>query len=316
VRAATPMTLPSGDDLHKQFDTKQYQPLLQNLARVLQLKGTAAQPYDRVDLLMLRGEALLQLKQQASAVEAFDAAAKEATSMQPNVVRKPDEVAMARSMSMLVHQSRNFNYTPKMVAAGTKPQPISLLDLSKRPQAFRALLTDALMEITPKAKAAGRSQTLAPIIAIVRSLGDLRALELTATKETKQSDQLLADLGEQAYKLMDAEIKRIGPAVDKISANAHSQIRRVVFARSGGTNTISSTTYSYRGLYYNDQQDLKTVISTCELVLNASRDFGEATTGKLATQFTTLAADAQKVGNKALQTLNDDYSRTSITPMH
>lgn len=314
VNAATPATLPSGDDLHKQFEAKQYQSLLMNLARVLQLKGAAAQPYDRVDLLMLRGEALTQLKQQAAAVEAFDAAAKEATSAQTKVARTPEQVALARAMSMLVHQSHNFAYTPRAVAPGQRPDPISLLDLSQRPAAFKALLSDALAEMGPKVKVAAQSATLAPILTVVRNLGDLRALELTATKATKQSDELLTQMADKAYGLMDAEMNRIDPLVQGIDKNAHSRIPHVYsrpIGRDRQTGLVYSetyTTYTFRGLYSNDMRDLKTFAATCELVYDASHDFSAATTDKRAAKFDKLAAQAKKTGDEALQTLNDNYT--------
>ena len=58
------------------FDDAQYQPLLLKLARVLQLKGAAAKPYDFVDLDTLRGDTLLQTKQQASAIASLNDAIK------------------------------------------------------------------------------------------------------------------------------------------------------------------------------------------------------------------------------------------------
>src|SRR5436305_13984388 len=73
ARAADPEALPTSQELHKLYDDKEYQPLVQKLVRVLQLKGASAQQYDRVDLLMLRRESLPQLKQQPPAIEPFDA---------------------------------------------------------------------------------------------------------------------------------------------------------------------------------------------------------------------------------------------------
>ena len=232
IRAAEPEGLPSADDLHKLYDAKEYQPLVQKLTRVLQLKGNAAQAYDRVDMLMLRGEALMQLKQQAPAVEAFDAAAKEATNpQQKGTTYKPDEIAKARATALLVHQARLFSYTPRHVEAGQKPEPIPLSDPARRPDAFKALLADQQADLTPKAKAAAHATSLGPIIQLIRGLGDLRAVEQMATSATKQSDALLVDLAEQAHKLMDAEVDRLAPATDTISKNAHTKTKHTSIQR-------------------------------------------------------------------------------------
>src|SRR4051794_34839746 len=64
---AQPQTepLPTMQELQQLRDQKQWQPLLQKLGRVTQLKGNAGQSYDRYELLMMKGEAHLQLKQAA-----------------------------------------------------------------------------------------------------------------------------------------------------------------------------------------------------------------------------------------------------------
>src|SRR3954470_12100101 len=104
VRAADPEPLPTPAELHRTFDDGQYQPLLQKLARVLQLKGNAAKPYDKVDLYVLRGETFLQLKQQSSAVQSFQLALKEVnTPEDPKAARDPKAVEEhRRSLRALV----------------------------------------------------------------------------------------------------------------------------------------------------------------------------------------------------------------------
>src|SRR4051812_25775147 len=77
--AAEPEALLTQQELHQLFDAGQYQPVLQKLARVLQLKGNAAAAYDHVDLYLLRGETFLQLKQQSQALASFQLAMKELT---------------------------------------------------------------------------------------------------------------------------------------------------------------------------------------------------------------------------------------------
>src|SRR4051812_1399303 len=93
---AQPEALPSQADLHKLFKDGQYQPLLQKLSRVLQLKGAAAAPYDHVDLTVLRGETFLQLRQQSKAVEQFQAAMKELNATDPRAMRDPKVVEEQR----------------------------------------------------------------------------------------------------------------------------------------------------------------------------------------------------------------------------
>src|SRR3712207_2633533 len=74
--AAAPAS-PSQADIQRAYEAKDYQQVVQLVSKVLPLKGKAAVAYDRYELLMLKGEAHLQLKQPKAAGDAFAAAAKE-----------------------------------------------------------------------------------------------------------------------------------------------------------------------------------------------------------------------------------------------
>src|SRR6478735_8599951 len=68
---AAPPTLA---DARADFDAKQYRPCLQKIADILH--DGSVDPDARYDLLMLRGEASLQLRYTRPALDAFTAAAK------------------------------------------------------------------------------------------------------------------------------------------------------------------------------------------------------------------------------------------------
>ena len=163
ARAADPEPLPTPEQLHKLFNDGQYQPLLQKLVRVLQLKGTAAQGYDRIDLLMLRGEVFLRLKQQPKAIESFDAALTEIAAADPKSPVDPKVAAVARATELLVKQSKQYVYTPKTMKVGVPSQPVSVLDMAQRKAGFAALLADMTADLTPKAKAAKSANRWCPL---------------------------------------------------------------------------------------------------------------------------------------------------------
>jgi hypothetical protein len=52
-------------------------------------------------------------------------------------------------------------------------------------------------------------------------------------------------------------------------------------------------------------------MTTCEQVVYASRDFAEISAAAQVAQFRTLEAKAEKVGTRAADTLNDDYSQVT-----
>src|SRR5262249_38076561 len=64
-------SLPTMDELKGLMDQQQWQQLLQRSSRVVSLRGQAAQNYDRYDLLMMRGEAQLQMKNSPQAIASF-----------------------------------------------------------------------------------------------------------------------------------------------------------------------------------------------------------------------------------------------------
>src|SRR5438309_385327 len=78
ARADAPQAepLPTSEQLHQMFKDGQYQPLLQKLARVLQLRGPASQRYDPVDLDLLKVDTHLQLKELSLATAAAEQAVK------------------------------------------------------------------------------------------------------------------------------------------------------------------------------------------------------------------------------------------------
>ena len=267
--------LPSFSELQKLYDDGQYPVVLQKVTVILQLSDPATQGYDVVDLLMLKGETLLQTKDQASALAAFTQASKEASTVptpkpgeKAAPARKPEQVASARAMAALVGHSGRLGYTPKALAGGVVPSPISLVDLSQRPAAFNAFLVDLKTELSPKAKAASIGDKLPPIVDVVQAIGDLRAVELIATKKTTKF---------------------------------------VVRDPQSGTATVTT---GLRGLHPDERQDLQQMEQTLERIVYTCRDFQSIEDKEHAAKFKAVNKDAMAAGKEAYKTLKDKYSAT------
>lgn len=317
--AADPEPLPTQADLHKLFDDGQYQPLIQKLARVLQLKGNPAKAYDRADLYLLRGEAFLQLRQQPRAVESFQLGLKElAAPDDPKDPRDPktveDDRRALRAVSLLVARSLNYQYTPKTkpVGAPAPLQPISILDLKQRKAAYAALLADVKTEMAPKVKAATAGKTLLPIVDLVKNVGDLRAVEHAATGDTKDSDALLKDVEGHAGDLMANETERDEKRTDRIASLANERIPLqdllvggVVAGRAQPTELQSR--FRLKGLEVQDTKDLKEIIDTCGKIAAVAHDFADVGAASAAT-FQKIEKDASKTAQKAHDTLYADYN--------
>jgi hypothetical protein len=322
--APEPEQLPSMDELHKLFDDGQYQPLLNKLARVLQLKGNAAAPYDRVDLLLLRSEALLQLKQSSSAVAATNEAVKAITDQ-----TDPKVSARARATAILFKRMQGFNFTPKTAPKGQAPKPVSLLDLSLRKSAFEALLPDVQAEVTAKAKGARGAKNLVPIVDAIRSIGDLRAVEMMAEKEDSSTSQKLADelAGEaktligEALKTMDKRVAALDDDANQVVATYSAYTQQNgggVTGRVGpavGPTGPTQITYHKKGIDANASRELNGILDTCGKIVAISRDFADISKAQ-ALGFKEVMEAAVKTGKAASTTLNADYSGTVNAPQN
>ncbi len=323
MRAAEPEALPSSEQMHKTFTEGQYQQVLQQLSRVLPLKGPAARPYDRVDLLTLRGETFLQMKQQSKALDSFKEALKEAQTgggVDPKQPRDPkvteEQTRGLRAEMLLINRSQAFAYKPKVAPVGTVPAPISVLDVTQRKPAYTALLADVKVEMAPKVKAAKAGKSLVPVIEIVRTLGDLRAVEQSATGATTESDALLDDLSGHAAELMGDEVARVEKQTTKISDSANTSI--LLRDNIGGTVRSGSggqtvDRYKLTGLTYQDNQNLKAAIDTTAKIAGVAHDFGE-TGAKSATAFKKIEKDATATHDKANDVLKADYNQIYDSP--
>src|SRR5207248_1905113 len=102
----------------------QYQDALKALLRILELKGPAAAGYDRHEMLMLKAECQLQIKQSSAALDTLELARKEAAA-----AANEGHVMEASALAMLVRLSPGGNYTPQ---TGTIRKPIPIHDRTLR----------------------------------------------------------------------------------------------------------------------------------------------------------------------------------------
>src|SRR3954452_17311273 len=114
--AAGAEPLPTAAEIHQLYDEGKYPEVLQKLQRWLILRGEATKPYDRHDLLRLRGETQLHLKSQAPAAQSFtDAAA---------ATEDAAAIAVDRATALLIKRSQQLAYTPKNSPKGKAAEAI------------------------------------------------------------------------------------------------------------------------------------------------------------------------------------------------
>jgi len=168
-------------------------------------------PARRYELLMLKGECRLQLKDRMGASTAFKSAAKTAGSSA--------ELAAARANALIVERSTSGRYVPR---AGKGGEPIDIMAMESRKRAMNELRGEMWSQYKSKVEAATRAEQLPPIEDVFTSLADMYFLELCANGEATETGAVMQELGARAYKLMQAEVARCGSRVDHLSQLANS----------------------------------------------------------------------------------------------
>ena len=311
-------SLPTTDEIHQLFKDEKYKETLQRLSRVLALKGEAAKAYDRHDLLRLRGEAQLKLKDVSGAATSFEQAAKEA----------PDDKARAVDLAtqIVIKRSKNQTFTPAPrkgaksadkgpeQAAGKldKSGPIDVGDPEKRTDAFAALFAEQKAEVEPKLKAAKDAKSLPPVVDALQAAGGLRNLELAATGDDAQVKALVQEIAARAQKMMAGAVRDMTDTVTQIEESANRLQEVMTPVRGpGGLGGVGGAyaerSYKKRGLTTPDMKDLRRVIADCQKLVPAVKELVDKL-GDSGEDFKPIGKDAVEVGTRAQKVLTTDYA--------
>jgi len=293
ARAADDRALPSMEALEEMLEQKQYKPLLQATSRILALKGEPAKAYDRAKVLLMKGEAHLQLKAGPTAISAFNDAA--------DVATDPKDAATARATSLLVKRSDQFKYKPQ---TGGHAKVVAHDILAERKAAFEALREDELAAVTPKVRFARGAKTLPAIIDVVKATQNLRALETVTTGDTAETRKLLDGLAEHAAELMDDEIFAMESRVAEIEKLANEPI--LIRDRAVNGQVVIGENRR-RGLTDRDMKELRNVLGTCEKIVPVSKELAELFSTENG-EFAGAEGGAQRLHDHAKTVLQEDYT--------
>jgi hypothetical protein len=304
-------SLPTQDDIRKAFEAKQYAKVIADVGRVLPVRRETAVGYDRYELLMLKGESHLQLKQAKSAGDAFTAAAKE--------TRDEIKAATARATQRMLRESKGLTAQRRHSASASStgggasataagPASVDLLDREKREDALRLTYDNLRDAAEPKVKEATRSRTLPPILDALTALSDIRDLELAATGGDSSTASARQELGERARSLMSKELDRTEGDIKLMFESANN----VVTTRTTAVTSITTgagydqTKVYRRGLSAKDRTDLKAAMKTCQQIMAAAETITRqsALDSKAADE---LVGRAKKIGQAADRALTTTY---------
>jgi hypothetical protein len=292
ARAADPA--PTAEDARALYEKGEYNDALKLVARLLAMKGKAAEGLDRYGLLMLRAESHLRLKTTGAALPALAEAAK--------VAPDDESAAKARALSILIKRSKSLQYTPPAAAAGGAPKPIPITEDGQRADALKALYEGERAATKQKVTAATKGKTLPPIAKALKLVVPLRDLELAATGKSAETAETIDDLVTRAHKLMAAELDGMSKQTERIADRANEEIQYTYRSRSGGTETR----FRRRGLDDRDTRELRGMIETCRQVIASCKELAEGFTEDDA-RFEDLEEQAVDTGERANDVLTDNY---------
>jgi hypothetical protein len=280
-------------DLEQLLTDGQYRAVIEKAdARLAERSpGHATGPigYEQARLLLLKGEALLQLRQQAKAAEAFDRASKTLVT---------DLRHEATAAALLIERSRNFGYAPRTRNAGaTTADPIDVLTNRKR--AMAALYRDELADVAPQVTAARPPRTLPQVFQVLKTTEPLRAVEHVATGGTTESAALLEPVAEQARRLMTDAMAGMEPQIADARERANRETQTV---HRGRIHMVKA------GLRNSDRKALESIAETCDTIAQASGELGPMfPTG--GDTFQATRAEAERLSRAAYEVLNHNYAQ-------
>ncbi len=307
IAQQTPAALPTSAEIRTQVEAGEFAPALKNLTRVLELKGSAAVPYNRPELLLLRGECLLQTRQATTAKTALDDAFKESLAAGDSIT-----AGEALALAALITKSSNMTYTPKKGNSPIAPKPIGILDRAARPDAYKALFDDMLPDTKNKTRAAVQSSSMTAIMSAARDAAALRAMEKLAAgpPDPADSQKLAADLLNRADALTANSLNQMSTSVHSFSALAN-QIQAQSIEQVDPVSHVRQIEQvgRRRGLSPSETQSVKSIQQTCTQIVSSLHELSvEFAAPENFKQTTAAAVDLQKA---TASILNDDYSLLS-----
>ena len=211
---------------------------LKKISAQLGSKSVKRDSAERYDLLMLRGECLMKLKQRNPAVQSFDTAA---TVMKGRNDR--NRAAAATALAVLVKASPDFKYPSK---AQAERSGIDIIDPSSRREAMAALFQDLKARLAPDVSKALQDKSLVSTQKRLREFWELYAVEFAATGDTASTAATLQELGGHARGLIGEELERLITRLEQLSDLA-------------GMPVWGSDVLGYRGLNTDERTELKQI---------------------------------------------------------
>jgi hypothetical protein len=257
---AQTVTIPTTAQLRELYTAGQYHPCLQQISRLLFLKGAPATGVDRPSLLLLRGDCLVKLGDSRAALKAYKSAETAAADDPPTALR-------ARGSVLILQNCRGLSYTPP----GAQAIDVTTDDGWK--QAAAAIFNATWLSSQDELKAAQSAQDLAPIFDVVPKVTDLFALAEISGMDDSQLMILARSIGQRGRDIIGRVLAQQSAAIANVQQNADVIL----------STTIGPTTWGWgsgitvrQGLSTPDRDTLSKIVDVCDQAYNVAVQGREA----------------------------------------
>jgi hypothetical protein len=198
------------DEIRANVTSGDYRTALNKIHK--ELSASLQDQPQRYELLMLKGECQLQMRDRLGATTAFKSAAKSAANL--------NELAAARANAVIVERSTMGRYLPRPGARADEAIDILLID--PRKQAMMAVQAELWSQCKQQVDGALRADKLPPIEQVFLRLADAYFLELYASGNASETGNAMQELAAHAFQLMRAEVTKTSSRIDYLMQVANS----------------------------------------------------------------------------------------------
>lgn len=216
------------------FASGDFRGVVQKTSRLFTSTTQDLQRSEEFGLLMLRGESQLQLKDRVGAMTTFKAAAK--------LAENSAQYAAATANMLIVERSSMGRYTPRL---GASRDAVDIVSVESRKKAMTLLQAEIASQNRSQIDAALKATTLPPIEKVFKPLSSMYCLEMEATGQATETGQLMRDIGQNTYRLIQTEVTKSSRRAQQLSLLANSV---------AGYNDWSATR---RGLISTERDEMK-----------------------------------------------------------
>jgi hypothetical protein len=199
------------DDARSDYAKGDYRAALAKVDKMLAYSAADLPPDEKYQVLMLRAECQLQLKDRTGAVATFKSAAKSAGDV--------NQLAQAKANALIIERSTMGRYTPR---TGSSKDAVDIVPMESRKQAMALLQADLWSQQKSQVNAALTATTLPPIEKVFTPLSDIFFLETAATGQATETGKVMRELGQQTYRLIQTDVTKHSRRVEQLALAANS----------------------------------------------------------------------------------------------